>query len=101
MVNVRRILVTIRRATDGHNTEIVKGVNLCTSFIFTSGSRREGSQKGRALLFERPPTQKNNSESMRTHSLQMPTVPDPTCGKAGIKDPARKHKHCAMLSELG
>jgi hypothetical protein len=101
MANVVRILGMTRRVMDARNTGIVKDVNLYTSFTFTSGSRREGLQKGRGLLFERPPTQKNNSESMRTHSLQMPTVPDPTCGKAGIKDPARKHKHCAMLSELG
>src|SRR5215475_12400412 len=36
----------------GHNMGIVKGVNLCTSFTFTSGSRREGLQKGRGWWFE-------------------------------------------------
>jgi len=30
------------RATDGDSIRIVKGVNLCTSFIFTPRSRREG-----------------------------------------------------------
>jgi len=36
-------------AMDGHNMEVAKVVNLWTSFIFTSGSQREGREKGRAL----------------------------------------------------
>jgi hypothetical protein len=35
MVNVASTLVMIPRAMDGHNMEIVKGVNLCMSSIFT------------------------------------------------------------------
>jgi hypothetical protein len=57
-------------AMDGHNMEVAKVVNLCTSFIFTSGSQREGREKGRALSFELPPIQTNNPESTRPHSFQ-------------------------------
>ena len=35
MVNAACTLVMTPRATDGHSIRIVKGVNLCTSFIFT------------------------------------------------------------------
>src|SRR5437660_335466 len=55
---------------DGHSMEIVKGVNLCTSLIFTSGSRTEGPQKGRELWFERSPTPTNNAESTKMHHLE-------------------------------
>jgi hypothetical protein len=56
-------------AMDGHNMEVAKVVNLSTSFIFTSGSQREGRQKGRALSFELPPIQTNNPESTRPRSF--------------------------------
>ena len=59
---------------DGHSTEIVKGVNLCTSLIFTSGSRTEGPQKGRELWFERSPTPTNNAESTKMHHLKISTL---------------------------
>jgi hypothetical protein len=57
-------------AMDGHNTGVAKVVNLCTSFIFTSGSQREGREKGRALSFELPPIQKKNWESTRPDRFQ-------------------------------
>ena len=57
-------------AMDGHNMEVAKVVNLCTSFIFTSGSQREGREKGRALLFELPPIQTNNQELTRPRNVQ-------------------------------
>jgi len=57
-------------AMEGHNTGIAKVVNLCKSFIFTSGSQREGREKGRALSFELPPIQTNNPESTRPRSFQ-------------------------------
>src|SRR5882724_10786852 len=74
-------LGTTRDAMDGHDMEVAKAVSLCMSFIFTSGSPREGPQKGRELWFERSPIRKNSSELMRTHSFQMSTGAD--CTAAG------------------
>jgi hypothetical protein len=71
-----------RDAMDGHNMEIAKVVNLCTSFTFTSGSQREGREKGRALSFELPSSQKNNSKSTRPESFQALENPDCASGKA-------------------
>jgi hypothetical protein len=80
MANAACTLVMTRRVTDSHNTGIAKGVNLCTSFTFTSGSRREGPQKGRGLWLELPAGQKNNLEAMRAHSFQTLIVGDCICG---------------------
>jgi hypothetical protein len=71
----------IQCGTDGRNIEIVKGVNLCTSFTFTSESRREGPQKGRELWFERSPTPTNNAESTKMHHLQISTLAECTYGR--------------------
>jgi hypothetical protein len=70
MADVACTLGMTRDARDGHNMGIAKVVNLCTSFIFTSGSQREGREKGRALSFELPPIQKKNRESTRPDSFQ-------------------------------
>ena len=70
MADAAYTLGTTRDAMDGHNMEVAKVANLCTSYIFTSGSQREGQEKGRALLFELPPTQTNNPESTRPRSFQ-------------------------------
>ena len=70
MADVAYTLGMTPDAMDGHNTGIAKVVNLCTSFIFTSGSQREGQEKGRALSFELPPVQTNNPESTRPRSFQ-------------------------------
>src|SRR5258708_25070609 len=70
MADVAYTLGMTPDAMDGHNMGIVKGVTLCTSFIFTSGSRREGRETGRALSFELPPIRKNNWESTRPDSCQ-------------------------------
>jgi hypothetical protein len=40
-------------AMDGRNMGIAKAVNLSMSFTFTSGSQREGPQKGKAWWFVR------------------------------------------------
>jgi hypothetical protein len=45
-------------AMEGHKTGIAKVVNLCASFIFTSGSQREEREKGRALSFELRPSRR-------------------------------------------
>src|SRR5437016_8531956 len=66
---------------DGHSMEIVKGVNLCTSLIFTSGSRTEGPQKGRELWFERSPTPTNNAESTKMHHLKISTLAECKYGR--------------------
>ena len=63
MADVACTLGMTRDAMDGHNMGIAKVVNLCMSFSFTSGSQREGREKGRALWFELLPIQKNNSKS--------------------------------------
>ena len=70
MADAEYTLGTTRDAMDGHNMESARVVNLCTSFIFTSGSQREGREKGRALSFETPSSQKNNSKSARPDSFQ-------------------------------
>jgi len=66
---------------DGCNMGIAKGVNLCTSFIFTSGSQREGPEKGRELWFERSPTPTNNAESTKMHHLQISTLAECKYGR--------------------
>ena len=71
MANVACILVMTPCAMDGHNMGIVKGVNLSMSFTFTSGSQREGPQKGRASWFVLRPIRKNTLESRKTHGFQM------------------------------
>ncbi len=70
MADVAYTLGMTPDAMDGHNMGIAKVVNLCTSFTFTSGSRREGREKGRALSFERPPIQKKNRESTTPDRFQ-------------------------------
>ena len=70
MADAAYILGMTRDAMDGHNMEVAKVVNLCMSFIFTSGSQREGREKGRAFSFELPPIQTNNQESTRPRSFQ-------------------------------
>jgi hypothetical protein len=70
MADAAYTLGTTRDAMDGHNMEVAKVVNLCTSFIFTSGSQREGREKGREFSFELPPMQTNNPESTRPRSFQ-------------------------------
>jgi hypothetical protein len=57
MADVSYTLGMIPDAMAGHNTGIAKVVNLFMSFIFTSGSQREGQEKGRALWFELLPIQ--------------------------------------------
>ena len=69
MADAAYTLGTTRDAMDGHYMEVAKVVNLCTSFSFTSGSQREGRQKGRAFSFELPPIQTNNPESPRSRSF--------------------------------
>jgi len=58
MAHVAYTLGMTPDAMDGHNTGIAKVVNLCTSFIFTSWSQREGREKGRALSFELRPSRR-------------------------------------------
>jgi hypothetical protein len=71
MADVACTLVMTQGGMDGHNTGVAKVANLCCkSFTFTSGSQREGREKGRALSFELPPIQKNNWESTRPDSFQ-------------------------------
>ena len=70
MADVAYTLVMTPYATDDHNVGIAKVVNPCTSFIFTSGSQREGRKEGRALSFELLPIQKKNRESTRVDSFQ-------------------------------
>ena len=70
MADAAYTLGMTRDARDGLNMGIAKVVNLCMSFTFTSGSQREGREKGRALSFELPPIQTNNPESTRPRSGQ-------------------------------
>ena len=54
MADAAYTLGMIPDGMDGHNMEVAKVVNLCTSFTFTSGSQREGREKGRAFFVRIP-----------------------------------------------
>jgi len=64
------------RAMDGHNTGIVKGVNLCTSFMFTPRSRREGLRTSMAFWSELRAVAKNSTPLMSPASFQTPKTSD-------------------------
>src|SRR3989441_12520239 len=88
---------------DGHSMEIVKGVNLCTSLIFTSGSRTEGPQKGRELWFERSPTPTNNAESTKMHHLKISTLAECKYGRQELTVRVRNKQRTTLrkLSSRG
>ena len=73
------------RAMDGHNMEIVKGVNLCTSFIFTRRSRREGLRTRMASWSKLRAVAKNSAPLTSPASFQTPKTND------GFRCPARIH----------
>src|ERR1700730_11185996 len=76
MVNAACTLVMTPRATDGHSIRIVKGVNLCTSFIFTPRSRREGPRTRMASWSELRAVAKNSTPLMSPASFQTPKTSD-------------------------